>query len=128
MYNDSPYWDPSELNRPTHRRRIEYPRPPAFNPSSIGLPDDQIRKAIDLDLNIQEASKVILDIKKFFNVHTILDGTRTLPLVALYYRSDDIIPNIIKKMSLQISPVESYQIVQLPYSAIQTYLKSIEKS
>jgi hypothetical protein len=80
-----------------------------------------------LNLDIKEVSKIMTDVKKFFNVHVVLDGNSTLPLIALYYQASDSIPNIIKKLSLQTTSIESYQIVQLSYASVQGYLKSIEK-
>ena len=105
------------------------PEPPAFTgrPKSVvtQLSQQQIDKAMELGITPECAHQLLNSLRKLFQVPVVLDGKRQYPLIAFYFLTNGRIPVRIQAMSVQISDVDKYRIVQAPYKKVIDYLASL---
>jgi len=97
------------------------PQPPVYE--KIELSQAQIAKIHEIDIDIGEATKLIGDLRRYFQVPMLFDGSSELPLVAFYFAEKDKIPRLLQNVSVQTSVVDGYRIIQVPISEIRKTLQ-----
>lgn len=105
------------------------PEPPAFNgkpkPVATQLTQQQIDKANELGITPECAHQLLMSLRKLFQVPVVLDGRKQYPLIAFYFSTSQRIPGVVQTMSVQISDIDKYRIVQAPYKKVIDYLASL---
>ncbi len=115
---------------------IDLPRPPEYNSNTaVSISDDklsrqQISKALELGFSPQAVQRFLSELRKLFRVPVALDGDREDPLLAFYYKNsppDDVqkIPRALQNISVQISEINKYSIIQTPYDKVLIYLNNL---
>ena len=106
----------------------QLPEPPPFvprKPVTFQLTQQQIDKANELGITPECAHRLLSMLRKLFQVPVILDGKKAYPLIALYFSTSARLPRVIQGMSVQISDIDKYRIVQVPYKKMIDYLASL---